>query len=439
MSSSDGQVIFGISCLHHDAAIAALKGNEIVFAAHSERYSRRKNDADLCEEMIRAAVECAGLPHLIAYYERPWRRKLRAAYGGQWNAVWNVPHPRRYLRRFPQLRGIPIRHVDHHLSHAAGAYFTSPFREAAVVVVDAVGEWDTLTVWHAEDRRLRRLFRLKYPHSVGLLYTAFTRRVRLRPNEEEFILMALAAFGEPVYVDDIRSDFLHDPPSPEFRLKRSVHRGVDGWRPDITDLAGIAASIQKITSDYLLDLFRWVAAATGSPNLVFSGGVALNCACNARVAREGLFERIWIMPNPGDAGSSLGAAAAERGDWLRWRGPYLGHKIDRVLDVEGAARALARGQIVGLANGRAEFGPRALGNRSLLADPRLRAMKERVNDIKMREPFRPFAPVVLAEAAADYFSMPTDSSPYMQFAVPCLVPTSCQRCVTWMARVGFRP
>jgi carbamoyltransferase len=282
-------------------------------------------------------------------------------------------------------------------------------------VVDAIGEWDTISAWEGRGLALKKLWSQRYPHSLGLLYSAFTQRLGFKPNEEEYIVMGLSAYGAPVHRDLIRHDFIARLSPPAFELTESVHRGIRWWRPELLDRENIAASIQEVTEEVLLRFVRHLAKETGNRNLVLMGGVALNCVANSRVAREGLFDNIWIMPNPGDAGSSLGAVAAYTRRHLAWTHPYLGHKIDRVFDMEGAVAALKTGAVVGVATGRAEFGPRALGNRSLLADPRGAFTKDRVNAVKHRDPFRPFAPMVMAEHMDDYFDMPVKSSPYMQF------------------------
>ena len=187
------------------------------------------------------------------------------------------------------------------------------------------------------------------------------------------------------------------------------------WRPELQDRENIAASIQKLTEEVLVGLIRWLAKTASHSNLVLNGGLALNCVANSKIARDGLFHDIWITPNPGDAGSSIGAVAAFTRRHLNWVHPYLGYNIDRPFEIDGALAALKAGEIIGIANGRAEFGPRALGNRSLLTDPRGRFTKDRVNLIKKRELFRPFAPIIMAEHADEYFDMPVKTSPYMQF------------------------
>jgi carbamoyltransferase len=410
----------GISALSHDAAIAVLRDQEIVFAGQAERYSRTKNDRLLNHAIVNEAISTVESVDRVVFYERPWIKKSRQILAQQVSDSLQQ-HPRSYLSQFPSLRNRKIQNVSHHHSHAAGAYYTSPFRDAAVVIVDAIGEWETLSVWRGLGRELRRIHTVRFPHSLGLLYSAFTQRVGLKPNEEEYIFMGMAAYGEPKYRNVIVQDLIsrggHD-----FRLNRNLHRGLSDWQPDITNDVDIAASAQAVIEEILTELFDWVSSAVPSGNLVYSGGVALNCVFNGKLAESGRFDNIWIPPNPGDAGSALGAALASVGDFVNWRGPYLGSNIERAVDLDQMVTALADGKIVGLANGRAEYGPRALGNRSLLADPRRSDTKARVNDIKRRQQFRPFAPVVMAERASDYFKLPLDSAPYMQYTVPCRDP-----------------
>jgi carbamoyltransferase len=407
-------VIYGISANEHDAALAVVRGEEILFASHSERYSRQKNDGDLHEALI-ADARAFGDPELIVWYEWPFLKRSRKLWAGQYGNVLRTDGAR-YLKRYGF--DAPLRHVSHHESHAAGGFFTSPFERAAILVVDAIGEWETISAWRGNGHSLRRIWHQAYPHSLGLLYSAFTQRVGFRPNEEEYILMGMAAYGKPIYRELIWDSFIAQFQAPQLVLKENVHRGIRWWMPELQDHENIAASIQAVTEDILIELVRWLVKATGEKNLVLAGGVALNCVANSRIAREGLVDNIWIMPNPGDAGSSLGAVAAYTRRHLKWAHPYLGHSIDRPLDFHGAIAALRAGEVIGIANGRAEFGPRALGNRSLITDPRGADVKDRVNRIKRRELFRPFAPVVMAEYADDHFEMPVKRSPYMQFVAP---------------------
>jgi carbamoyltransferase len=407
--------ILGVSALSHDAAVALVEGDRILFAGHAERYSRRKNDPDLNQELL---DDCLGhgRPDVVAWYERPLLKKTRHVRAGQWRwAVTRSDLPRRYLQRF-DLGGhrLPIRYVRHHESHAAAGFFTSGIEDATIITVDGLGEWETTTIGtQSVTGGYRRLRRVRYPNSLGLLYSAITQRCGAKPNEEEYIVMGMASFGEPRHADAIREELIEIGDG-TFRLRRNVHRGIGDWRPD-ADVFDLAASVQQVTEDVLLSLARWARRATPSPNLVLMGGVALNCVANARIARETGFDAVHIMPNPGDAGSSLGAAAALAGRPLDWLGPYLGYDISRPLDIRAAVEALESGAVIGVANGRAEFGPRALGNRSLLTDPRDPNAKDRVNRVKKREPFRPFAPAVLEDHAADWFDLVPPRSPYMQF------------------------
>jgi carbamoyltransferase len=413
---------WGISALSHDASLAVVQDDEVIFAAHSERYSRIKNDPFLADELIAEAL-MYGPPGSIAWYERPMVKKARHVRAGQWADAWSrTDIPRRYLRTLNLSFQLPeIYYADHHDSHAAGGFATSSFDEAAVIVADAIGEFRTFTIGHfAADGRYEKLHDCSYPNSLGLLYSAFTRRCGYRPNEDEYIVMGLAAYGEPRYTDAIYEDFLEVTP-PTFRLKVNPHRGIGGWLPEAS-AADLAASIQRVAEDLMVSAASWARRHTGSRNLVLSGGIALNCVANTKIAQIGGFENVWIFPNPGDAGSSVGAVAAVTGHRLRCPGPYLGTALAGEYPVEAIIKDLVTTGTVGVANGRAEFGPRALGNRSLLADPRPPDMKDRVNQIKGREPFRPFAPVVRVERAHELFDLPVPTSPYMQFTAPCRAP-----------------
>ncbi|MBV9575585.1 MAG: hypothetical protein JO149_03075, partial [Gammaproteobacteria bacterium] len=364
------KTIIGISCLSHDAAISVIQDKQIVFASHAERYSRIKNDKLLNADLLSEVEKYADKIDHIVFYERPFFKRTRQLFAGQYRSAFSQPSPSKYLQQFPLLQQRPLQFVDHHYSHACAGYFTSPFSEATIVVADAIGEWDTLTVWNAKGRNLKKVFSLRYPHSLGLFYSAFTQRIGFKPNEEEYIMMGLSAFGSPIYADLIRQDFIVNTPLPYFKLKQNMHRGIRDWRPDLIDIENIAASCQKVIEDYLLGLFNWAANKLPSRHLVFSGGVALNCVFNQKLIAANLFDKVWILPEPGDAGNSIGSALAVMQDWVEWKGPYLGHDLKRDLDVDGALEALLAGNIIGVAHGRAEFGPRALGNRSLIADPR---------------------------------------------------------------------
>jgi carbamoyltransferase len=403
--------ILGINCMNHDASMSVVDGREIVWAAHSERYSKVKNDHFLNWKIVNEAMTHGPFDKVV-YYERPWLKKTRQLYAGQFGTALSYTElPSWHLDHFD----IKIdQYVKHHDSHAAAGYFTSPFKDegATILTVDAIGEWETVSISTADKVWIERKETINYPHSVGILYSAFTQRCGLKPAEEEYILMGMAAYGTPKYKDDIYEDFVHQSP---FKLKKNLHRGLSDWHPE-ADVMDIAASIQAVIEEILADLFLR-ASKYGSKNLVYAGGVALNCAANTVLANLGLFEKIWIIPNPGDSGSSLGCIAASEKIHLNWKNPFLGHNIEGEYPVDEIIKELKENKMVGVANGRAEFGPRALGNRSLLADPRGEDIKDLVNGIKRRQKFRPFAPAILEEDVNDYFDLPKGvlNTPYMQY------------------------
>lgn len=415
------KTIWGISALGHDASISVVKGTDILFAAHSERYSRIKNDSTLNKKIVDEALKY-GRPDKIVWYEKPYKKKIRQAYSGQWNELFSE-NPVEHLKKFG-IGNIDLEYVGHHLSHAAAGYFTSKFTDAAVVVIDAIGEWDTISIWDAKGDSIKKVKSISYPDSLGLLYSAMTQRVGLKPNEEEYILMGMAAYGTPKYYQDILNDFVENN-SYNFSLKENVHCGFPDWRPDLNtekDYMDLAASMQAVAEEVIMNIVSYTRTVIDSSNLVLMGGVALNCVANEKIARSGIYDNIWIMPNPGDAGSSLGCIAAYIGKQLNWTTPYLGTNIDTTLDINEVVTAIEEDKIIGIANGRAEFGPRSLGNRSLIADPRGTTIKEAVNNIKKRQQFRPFAPIILDSMAHLYFDMPVKTSPYMQFTAKCLYP-----------------
>ena len=409
--------ILGINCMNHDAAMAVVEftggKGEILWAAHSERYSKVKNDHYLNWAIVNEA-NTYGPFDKVVYYEKPWLKKTRQLYAGQYSTALSYTElPQWHLDHF----NIKIdEYVKHHDSHAAAGYFTSPFTDATILTVDAIGEWDTVSISTADKIWIERQETLQYPHSLGILYSAFTHRCGLKPAEEEYILMGMAAYGEPKYKHDIYDDFVHQSP---FKLKQNLHKGLGDWWPN-AHVYDLAASIQAVTEECLADLWRR-ASRYGSKNLVYAGGVALNCAANKVLANMGLFDNIWIIPNPGDAGSSLGCIAAHEKKFIDWQHPFLGHNIDGEYPVDSLIKELKENKMVGVASGRAEFGPRALGNRSLLADPRGENIKDLVNSIKKRQKFRPFAPAILEEDVHDYFTLPkgVKNTPYMQYTAAC--------------------
>lgn len=404
--------ILGISAGFHDAAATVIDHRgDILFAGHSERYSKKKNDADLHVDLLNEIVQWP-IDH-VAYYERAWNKQLRQCYAGQ-GIEWSKLTTRQILNQ--QLQGrfqhAGISSHNHHLSHAAAGFQTSTFDRATVVVIDAIGEWDTVTIWGAEYRHgqahYRPLWRQRYPYSIGLFYTAVTDRVGLRPMEDEHVLMGMAAYGQPTHSSELHELSQHN-----------LHAGIDQDFLSDVNQEDIAASAQAVCEQMINSIMRRAQAMAWSTNLVYSGGVALNCVANRNLGEY--FEKVWIMPCPGDAGSSLGAAALVHGGPIQFHHAYLGHSISGAYPVDAVLGSLLVDRICGVASGRAEFGPRALGNRSLLADPRGIDIKDRVNQIKRRQQFRPFAPVILQEHAAEFFDMPTwwSNTHYMQVVAKC--------------------
>ena len=418
--------ILGISAGFHDAAATIIDCHgDILFAGHSERYSKIKNDANICQGLVEELYDQE--IDTIAYYERPWSKQLRQLYAGQ-GVEWDKLTVRQILQK--QIPGLisphrKIKSYNHHLSHAAAGFQTSPFDRATVVVIDAIGEWDTVSIWGAEyDQtgvaKYRKLWRQVYPHSIGLFYSACTSRVGLHPLDEEYITMGMAAWGRNHWYQAMNMSVVQD--LKRIKFKNNLHTGFDSDFLSSATNEDIAAAAQLVTEDLIREVMLRAQQFNFSENLVYMGGVALNCTANRFLGEY--FDRLWIMPCPGDAGSSLGAAALAYGHRVNWRDAYLGHSIAGPYPVNAALDYLVSDGIVGVASGRAEFGPRALGNRSLLADPRGPNIKERVNDIKRRQQFRPFAPVILEELADSYFDMPSGwhNSRYMQSVARCRLP-----------------
>ena len=357
--------ILGISEGFHDAGICLIEGQKILYASHSERYSRIKNDKHIHPKQYRQSDK-------IVFYEKPWLKHTRRFLCGQSFKPCTTNYDISFY---------------HHQTHAAAGYYTAPFDDCNILVVDSIGEWDTISIWD----NMKKVKSWKYPYSLGLLYSAITQRIGLKPNEDEYITIGMSAYGEPIY--DL-----------EFLLEENNHKGVG----DIFSKArkeDLAASVQSLYEKKFLEL----VSQCPKDNLIIMGGCALNCVANSKIKNK----NIWIMPSPGDSGSSLGAAALVFKKKLEWQGPYLGYNIDREINPSKVARYLFDNKICGIANGRAEFGPRALGNRSLLADPRETNIKDIVNEIKKRQKFRPFAPAILEEFANEYFNGPMNE--YMQF------------------------
>ena len=370
--------ILGVSEGFHDAAVCLLRNTKIHYASSSERYSGKKGDKWIHKDQWpRTKIN---KPDVVAYYEKPFRKNLRRLYAGQ---KWQNSRIKYDLC------------FGHHESHAAAGYYTAPFDDRNILVIDAIGEWDTMTIWEGNNNELKKITSWKYPHSLGLFYSAITQRIGLKPNEDEYITMGMAAFGEPKY--DL-----------EDQLWRNNHRGCDDIFPNALS-EDLAASAQALYEKEFLKLVNMCP----KENLVIMGGCALNCVANSKIKGK----NIWIMPAPGDAGSALGAAALVQKKKLKWKSPYLGHIIHKTCNPKEVVDELLKNKVCGIANGRAEFGPRALGNRSLLGDPRY-DIKDTVNTIKQRQKFRPFAPAILEEYAEEYFEGPMNE--YMQFVATAL-------------------
>ncbi len=479
--------ILGLSAYYHDAAAALVVDGRIVAAAQEERFSRRKNDPDFPAQAVEFCLRQAGLNagqlDTVVFYDKPVLKFARlletylAVAPGGWrtfptvltNWLGGKLDLRKTIRG--QLPGLapacPILFTEHHQAHAASAFYPSPFAEAAILTIDGVGEWATTTIGQGRGGEIQLLKELRFPHSLGLVYSAFTDYCGFRINSGEYKLMGLAPYGEPKYAAVIRQELLDIKPDGSFRLNLDYfnflhgttmtndrfHRLLGGppRRPDENierRHMDVARSIQSVTEEIMLLLARQARAVTGLKNLCLAGGVALNCVANGRMLREKIFEQIWIQPAAGDAGGALGAALAAwhaqapaatgakpPGDAMQGSllGPgFTDAEIEAVLQAHGAVYKkldpsalldftvdlLQREQVIGWFQGRMEFGPRALGNRSILGDARSAKMQSVMNlKVKFRESFRPFAPLVRRERVADYFEMDVDS-PYMLLVAP---------------------
>jgi carbamoyltransferase len=456
--------VVGISAHFHDAAACILVDGRLAAAAQEERFSRRKHDPSLPRAAFRFCLDEAGLTiadlDCVAYYEDPVEKLDRQL----WSALPQVPslapealfrldamRPEREIRELLGYAG-PIEIVRHHESHAASAYFFSGFPEAAVLTVDAVGEWTTTSYGRAAGNRLELFEEVRFPDSLGLLYSAITAYLGFDVNDAEYKVMGLAPYGEPRYADKVRT-LIEDRDGGQFRLDMTYFDFLRGKsmfsaelcrlfgrppRPPESELdaftADVARSLQVVLEEILLAKVRYLHERVPSRNLCLAGGVALNCVAVERIARQGPFARVFVQPAASDAGGALGAAAlahvrrtGERPPAEPLRHVFLGPHFtgEEVADLfepgtagaqdfrgreadllEATVDRLAAGRVVGWFQGRMEFGPRALGNRSILADPRDEGMRERVNAlVKKREAFRPFAPAVLASRAAEHFDL----------------------------------
>ena len=467
--------ILGISAFYHDSAAALVIDGRLVAAASEERFSRIKHDPEMPVNVVRFCLDRAGIGinelDCVVFYDKPLTKFDRILTGYMATPVRSY---RAFITALPVWlrRKLWVEHIihketgyegevlylPHHLSHAAGTFYESPFDRAAILTVDGVGEWATASIGVGDNNHVRLVREMHYPHSVGLLYSAFTYYLGFMVNSAEYKVMGLAPYGEPVYADLIKDKLVkvHDDGSIHLNMKYfTFHHSLTMTGKRFADLFGrprrlseeeietfhrnVAASVQQVTEEIMIKMATHAREVTGLERLCLSGGVALNCKANGLLLKQGIFEDIYAQPASGDAGGAVGAALYAyyrlTGDDKQFQpffgvGPvYTGDEIRHFLDqhripyISGAAEELAaglaeevaRGKIVALFDGAMEFGPRALGFRSIVADPRNNRMKEKINAaVKYREAFRPFAPAVLKERVSEYFDC-DGTSPYMLF------------------------
>lgn len=484
MNPSKSIYILGISAFYHDSAAALIRDGEIIAAAQEERFSRKKHDERFPKLAIEYCLKEAGITikditH-VAYYEKPFIKFERLLFTyltfapiGLMSFLKAMPvwlkqklFLKNYIQEELKFEG-DIIFPEHHESHAASAFFPSPFKQTAILTMDGVGEWTTSSLGKGEDNKIELTHEIRFPHSLGLLYSAFTYFTGFRVNSGEYKLMGLAPYGEPKYADLIKRELVDIKEDGSFHLNmkyfnycagltmtnEKFHRlfGLKPRKPEskITkDYMDIASSIQVVTEEIMLKMANFLQETTGMDNLCLAGGVALNCVGNGKILKQSKFKNIWIQPASGDAGGALGAALFT---WYQYldqkrevdgrrdlqKGSYLGPQFDqdeigKFIDekkipaqaynqqdlAKRLAQIIADEKVVGLVNGRMEFGPRALGARSIIGDARSEKMQTFMNvKIKFRESFRPFAPSVLREKAGDYFEM-NNESPYMLLVAP---------------------
>ena len=420
----DKQIIWGASGLSHDAAITVIEDGKIVFASSSERYSRIKNDKNFHAGLI---LECLqyGYPDVIVWYEKPYKKFLRKLIIDKRWSTYSVEN------EFKQF-GIktPIKYIDHHVSHLCASLYTTPWQSVdntLGLVVDSVGEFKTLSVWDIKDaQNYKCIHSFYYPNSLGLFYSSITDLLGLKPQEEEYIMMGMAAYGDPRESEGARfyNYFLENFFDKKGNLTIDLRRGCRGIIADMVNGEGgflfdIAWAAQKVYEKVILDIAEKYIKKTGYKKIVMSGGCALNCTANTLIHK--LVDDMWIFPNPGDAGSSLGAALAYYGKPVELKNMYLGHDANTSINIDDLVNSINTDKIVGVIHGKAEFGPRALGHRSILADPRVSNIKDIVNEVKGREKFRPFAPMILQDFFHENFEGVNNNSyyPYMQFTFKC--------------------
>lgn len=478
--------VLGISAYYHNSAAALIKDGKIVAAAEEERFTRVKGDNSFPINAIAFCMETEGIKvadvEKVVFYEDTAEKFVRI----MTTALINAPRGiQQYLKSIPRwitqklwiqrkilkelnIKSDKLAFIPHHLSHAASAFYPSPFQKAAVLTIDGVGEWTTLSWGVCENSQIQLLKELKFPDSLGLLYSAFTVYTGFKVNNGEYKMMGLAPYGEPKYVDLIKENIVKIYDDGSFVLNKkyfSYTTKMDTINSEFESLFGrkrrqpesemdsfyadVAASIQQVTDEIILKAAKHIKERTGMENIVLAGGVALNVTAMGKLRRSGLFKNMWVQPAAGDAGGALGAALygyysvdgtkRAKSETNALRHVYLGYEIKDVDDADDAelhklggvwsthtaaelqkkiAELINDGKIVAVARGKAEFGPRALGNRSILADPRRAEMLQHLNrQIKFREGFRPFAPAVIEEDAGEYFEL-EGASPYMLYTFP---------------------
>lgn len=488
------KIILGISAFYHDSAAALIDSGHIVAAAQEERFSRNKHDPEFPAQAISFCLEQAGISlqqlDAIVFYDKPFltfdrllETHLSYAPRGLKSFLKSMPiwlkdklilksQLRKQLSELGQCTVAelpPLLFTEHHQSHAASAFYPSPYDKAAILCMDGVGEWATTSAWLGDGAELKPLWQINFPHSLGLLYSAFTYFCGFKVNSGEYKLMGLAPYGKPIYQQLIKDKLIDIKDDGSFHLQLeyfdycigdtmtspAFNQLFDGPpRPAESPITerelNLAASVQAVTEEVVLKLATTIKQETGANTLCLAGGVALNCTANGKLAEAGIFDQVWIQPAAGDAGGALGAALAI---WHQYylaerqisanatsdgmKGTYLGPEfsdqdIQKFLEQEKiphqklsdqqllsqTAELISQGNVIGWFQGRMEFGPRALGNRSILADPRNVEMQSKLNQkIKFRESFRPFAPSVLEEKTAEYFDSP-QTSPYMLMVAP---------------------
>ncbi len=477
--------ILGLSAFYHDSAACLVRDGEIIAAAQEERFTRKKHDAAFPEKAVQYCLRAAGITsrdlNIVVFYEKPFLKFERILETYITYAPCGI---RSFIKAMPlwmkqklwirdlieeklEFKG-KVLFTEHHESHAASAFFPSPYADAAVITADGVGEWATSSISVGEGNKIKLLREIRFPHSIGLLYSAFTYYAGFKVNSGEYKLMGLAPYGEPKYRDRIMRELVDLKADGSFRLNPRYFDFAAGLRMingNFEKLFGrparrpeskltqedmdIARSIQDVTEEVMLAMARHAYQVTGKKYLCLAGGVALNCVANGRILREGPFDGVWIQPAAGDAGGALGAAlfawhqylenprTARGGEEDSMKGSYLGPvysdaeicsflekaeipalRLDDDALVERVSALMAEEKVIGWFQGRMEFGPRALGARSIIGDARSAAMQETMNlKIKFRESFRPFAPAVLREKVRDYFEL-SCASPYMLLVAP---------------------